>query len=813
MKRNRILASVLVLLAVLALSPSGALAAREVKVGVYNFAPLTFLDNGSEPKGLFVDVIRDVAEKEDWQLTFVPGSWAECLARLENGEIDILAVIAQTEARNQKFDFSKQYLFLDWGLIYRRQGGTLNTVFDLAGKRITALEGSVYTKELQNLAEQFDINFTLVTVPEYTQALAMVSKGEADAAVCTNVYGAILEDRYNVERTSIVFAPVKIRYGVKKGRYEELLAPLDSIVHSLKRDKTSLYYTSYDKWMGFSQRQGLPAWVWWTGAGLLGGLAVLGIFSLALRRMVRTKTRALESAVASLADSEQRFRSTFEQAAVGMAQVGPEGEWLLVNGKLRDMLGYSQEEIHGLTFQDITHPDDLRKDLDSLEQLLAGGISMYSTEKRYITKDGGLLWADITVSPVRAQDGTTAYFFTVVQDIGERKRVEDELDKARGYIRNILNSMPSVVIGVDAHGRITHFNQAAARLLNRPRHGVTGLPLEKAFPAYASQLETIRKAIGDRKPVLIERQPWNADGEQRYQDVLIYPLVANGAEGAVLRIDDVTERVRLTEMMVQTEKMMSVGGLAAGMAHEINNPLGAILQSAQVIKTHVDPASPVNVRTAQECGCSIESVTAFLEKRQVLSFLDAIREAGIRAARIVSNMLEFSRRGESRMEPAAVKDILDRSVELASSDYDLKKKFDFKHIVIGKEYAPDLPPVNCDRTEIEQVVLNILKNAAFAMAGKAYGDERPAITLRTAMAGSMVSIVIEDNGPGMDESVRKRVFEPFFTTKGPGQGTGLGLSVSYFIITTNHGGTITVDSEPGTGARFTIQLPVAVTAQ
>ncbi|MFZ5427601.1 MAG: PAS domain S-box protein [Thermodesulfobacteriota bacterium] len=804
----RLLASAWLALAILAGTAAPPLAAQPVKVGVYNFTPLIFMDNGS-PAGLFVDILKDVAKREDWQLEFIFGSWAECLARLDSGEIDILPSIAQTEERSLKFDFSREYLFLDWGLIYRRKGSRLNTVFDLDGKRVAALEGSVYTKEFQSLAGQFDIAFTLVPVREYAEGMELLSRGLVDVAVCTNVFGTLLEDRHDVERTSIVFAPIKIRFAVRKGRYGELLAPLDAAVEAMKLDKGSLYFASYDKWMGFNARRGIPPWVWWTVFGLVGGLGALGVSALALRRLVKVRTRELENALASLGDSERRFRSAFEQAAVGMAHVAPDGRWLLVNGKLCDMLGYTRAELLSTGYQEITHPGDLGKDLECRRLLLAGDIPMFTMEKRYIRKDGGLVWVDISVSLARDLKGEPLHCISVIQDISERKRVEGELEKARGYIRNIINSMPSVVIGVDASSRVTHFNQTAATMLDMPGQAAVGRSLERVFPDYAAQLSHIRQAIEERKPVLLERQPRTTGGELRYQDILIYPLVSNGVEGAVLRIDDVTERVRLTEMMVQTEKMMSVGGLAAGMAHEINNPLGAILQSAQVIKTHVDPASPVNEKTALECGCTMEAITAYLEKRKVIAFIEAIRESGVRAARIVANMLDFSRRDETRLEPTSVRDILDRSLELASSDYDLKKKYDFKHIVIVKDYAGDLPPVICSRTEIEQVVLNILKNAAQAMADKSYGDERPTITLRAARAGSMVSMVIEDNGPGMEPAVCKRVFEPFFTTKEPGQGTGLGLSVSYFIITNNHGGTISVDSEPGKGARFTIRLPAA----
>ena len=221
-----------------------------------------------------------------------------------------------------------------------------------------------------------------------------------------------------------------------------------------------------------------------------------------------------------------------------------------------------------------------------------------------------------------------------------------------------------------------------------------------------------------------------------------------------------------------------------------------------------DPSVESNRKVAEECACTIEAVRCYIERRRIVRFLEGIRDAGKRAAQIVSSMLEFSRKSESRRAPANVNAVVDHALALAATDYDLKKKYDFKQIEIIRDYAPDLPDVLCTKTEIEQVLLNLLKNAAQAMAHSPDPGRRPAITVRTRQEGDRVRIEVRDNGPGMEEQVRTRIFEPFFTTKEPGEGTGLGLSVSYFIIVTNHGGTIRAESRPGQGAAFLVELPL-----
>ncbi len=267
------------------------------------------------------------------------------------------------------------------------------------------------------------------------------------------------------------------------------------------------------------------------------------------------------------------------------------------------------------------------------------------------------------------------------------------------------------------------------------------------------------------------------------------------------------EKARLEEMMVQSEKMISIGGLAAGMAHEINNPLAGILQNAQVIRNRLKENLPKNVRAAEQLNVRLEDIQAYMEDREVYKMLDSVMDAGKRAAVIVANMLSFSRKSNSGYLAEDMARLLDKTLELAKSDYNLKKRFDFKRIKIITRYEPEAPKVMCKASEIQQVFFNILTNGAQAMMS--WDDiKEPCFELLIVSEHKQVRIEIQDNGPGMKEDVKKRVFEPFFTTKGVGDGTGLGLAVSYFIITESHNGSIEVRSKPGQGTAFIIKLPV-----
>ncbi len=384
----------------------------------------------------------------------------------------------------------------------------------------------------------------------------------------------------------------------------------------------------------------------------------------------------------------------------------------------------------------------------------------------------------------------------------------EQLEATRAYLKSVFDSMPSTLVAVDAEGNISMWNKGAEKETGLSTNEVHGRPFSDVLPDFASRMHELKDAINTGKPTRIERHVTHPNDTPRFSEIVIYPLEIENRRGAVIRIDDVTRRVQMEQMMVQTEKMMTVGGLAAGMAHEINNPLSGVLQSSQNIQRRLSNELPATQSTADELGLDLAVMHEFLERRGILGFLQGIREAAERASLIVADMLAFSRRSTVEFSPVAINDLLDTVVRIAASDYDLKKTYDFKKITIVREYEENLPPVNCDRTEIEQVLLNLLKNAAHALADQE-NPSRERIVLRTKKEPRWVRIEVEDSGPGMDEEVRGRVFEPFFTTKPIGLGTGLGLSVSYYIITEQHKGTISVDSLLGEGSRFVIRLPYA----
>jgi len=507
-----------------------------------------------------------------------------------------------------------------------------------------------------------------------------------------------------------------------------------------------------------------------------------------------------------LRQSEETLRLTFENAPIGIVTAAPDGSLLDVNPAFCRIMGYSAEEAQQMSVADFTHPDDRELMLEVYRKIWAGEADLQECEKRCIRLDGTVIDVCVHIGVIRKAGGEPLRFVAEFENITERKRVGQELQRMRTYLWNIVNSMPSILVGVDPEGQVTEWNKAAEQATGLPAAEAIGRGFAEVLPEYRSQLAHLQAALRSRQPVHTDRLVTDTDGQARYTDVLVFPLVANGVLGAVIRIDDITDRVRLEEMMVQTEKMMSVGGLAAGMAHEINNPLSGILQSCQNIQRRLSPELAANRQTAESLGLEMTGLHRYLQERGILAFVEGIQEAADRASRIVADMLAFSRKSGIPMSPARVENMLDRVVRLAASDYDLKKKHDFRKIKVTRDFDPQLGEVNCERMEIEQVFLNLIKNAAQALSD---GETpQPHIILRTRREANQARIEVQDNGPGMDEETQRRIFEPFFTTKGVDEGTGLGLSVSYFIITEQHKGSIAVFSSPGKGTCFVIRLPL-----
>ncbi|MCP4117057.1 MAG: PAS domain S-box protein [Desulfobacteraceae bacterium] len=551
-----------------------------------------------------------------------------------------------------------------------------------------------------------------------------------------------------------------------------------------------------------------------------------------------------------LRESEERFKSLAGNIPGIVYRSCCDADWTMqfVSRVVEEITGYPASDFlrdSVRTYASIIHPDDS----DMVENVIRESIEQkrpFMMEYRIIDSDGGVRWVAERGRGVINDRGECTHLDGVIIEVTKSKQIEHELKLYRDHLEELVAERTGEIIEANRHLEnqilvceqtegmlreseaqkkaildsisvnmwfvndaleILWANKAALEYVNKTPDQVKG--------GGTCDVWADMKKAGDDFPVIKALKTGNSEHagistpDGNVWDVKGEPVLDSDGKmlGVVGFAQNITERVRMEEMMIQAEKMLSVGGVAAGMAHEINNPLAGMLQSAQVILNRITKDLPVNRRAAEECGTTMESIQAFMEKRRIVIMLESIRNSGARAADIVHNMLSFSRRSDSEKVPVDLRELMDKTLELAESDYDLKKRYDFRHIDILRKYDPDLPRVACQPTKIQQVLLNLLKNGAESMFAKEDREGAPRFILRVMHENGMARIEVEDNGPGISEEIRKRVFEPFYTTKDVGMGTGLGLSVSYFIVTEDHGGTMAVESSPGKGATFIIRLP------
>lgn len=396
-------------------------------------------------------------------------------------------------------------------------------------------------------------------------------------------------------------------------------------------------------------------------------------------------------------------------------------------------------------------------------------------------------------------------------EVQVRKRIETKLTEFQQFLNSIINSMPSGLIAIDEGLNVTQWSQEATRLSGTDSSDAIGVPVYEAFPLLANQLDWIQDVWKENQTRTLHNIEQHDEENIRHFDIVVYPLKNTHEPSAVIRIDDVTEKIHMEEAIVQSEKVISLGGMAAGMAHEINNPISAIIQNVQNIQRRIDPALEANQKQAERDNVDLGSMHHYLKERRILSFLNHISESGLRASNLVSNMLQFSRANDLTLHPCLMIEVLEKAINIALTDDQLSLVKGNFELNFDQDFHAPSAMVMGVFTELEQVLLNLIKNAAHAINERhiTLNDiDEGVINIHQSVENDHCIIRVSDNGIGMRANTRKKIFEPFFTTKDVGAGTGLGLSVSYFIISSHHKGQMQVESEFGTGTVFELKLPL-----
>jgi len=755
------------------------------------FPPQYSVDSSGRPQGFAVEVMDAVAALAGLEVEYeVKQDWSEAQEALKSGQADVLPNVGITERRREFLDFTSPVETFPVVIFVRSDTEAIQGREDLAGRKVAVVKINVGYTLLKNKSE-----VGLVLARDRQDALFKLLSGQADALVYPeplirlDVRRAGLED--HIKTVGEPFLEIKRAIGVASGN-RELLSKLEMAVQRFVTSKS--YQDIYTRWYGqpaplLSPRRTA------VGAGLL--VAVCAAFFLLWRyRLQKKVAREMEDRIqertSELRRSEELFRKVYEHMAVGVARVSRDFRIEAANEAYCHMLGYLEDELIGKHLSDITHPEILEENLRKQSQLTQGEIDHYRMEKKFIHKRGRVVHGILDANLVRDEAGQPSFFLGSVLDISERKKAEEAiLESERRYRRLVDNSTEAVFL-CDFSGAIIDANRVASRRLGYSFQDLLGLKAwdvdvgvspERWFDIWGNtRLEDPKTFQGVHRRSDGSTYPVEATATMFQEDRKTY-ILAN--------VRDITERKRAEEekerlqfQLLQAQKMESVGRLAGGVAHDLNNMLVAILGYGDLLMADGELADRHRKR------------------------VQLMHQAGLRSRDLVSQLLAFSRKQTLHMENLNLNQVLVGFTKLLEKT--LRENIDIQYSL-----SDQLPLARADRSQLEQVILNLAVNAQDAMPeGGALTIETSVVNLDESYAshhlgvtpGRYVMLVVTDTGHGMDKATQESIFDPFFTTKDVGEGTGLGLATVYGIVK-QHQGNIWVYSEPAQGTVFKIYLP------
>ncbi len=507
-----------------------------------------------------------------------------------------------------------------------------------------------------------------------------------------------------------------------------------------------------------------------------------------LQEYTTTLERAVSERTQQLVASQARYKALFDLVADSVFMVDSKGMIVAVNKREEQVLGYAEAAVVGRSLLEVIlsgYHDSLRGWLSDV----ISGQRKVSTQEIMVRHAGGLdMPVEMNLIPVGVADQLLV--MVQLRDITERKRLERqlqtyreelegkvrertrEIEETTQYLENLLENANDVIYTLDTEQRFTYVNSKIEAWGYR-KDDLLGRPY-LALLSKRHRGKRLKNTLDIGAKQVYEVEVVTRTGEPRAVMVSVSPL--HGVEGAILGVlgiaRDMTETKKLEQQIRNSEKLASVGKLAAGVAHEINNPLGGILNCLYNLRK-----GALSPSRQEEYWSSME---------------DGVR----RVQKIVRQLLDFSQQHEPEFALTDINHVVDRVLVLTTH------LFAPNHIMLETGFGQGLPNVMVDRHMMEQVLMNLVLNAVQAM------KDGGVLTIRTSVAEGICLIEVRDTGSGIPPAILPRIFDPFFTTKSEGEGTGLGLSVSLGIVE-RHGGKILVDSEVGRGTTFTLCLPVS----
>jgi PAS domain S-box-containing protein len=488
-----------------------------------------------------------------------------------------------------------------------------------------------------------------------------------------------------------------------------------------------------------------------------------------------TERKMIEQA---LIQSEAKYRDLIENAIDLIFTVDLEGNFLEVNESLLKQTGYSKQDIIAAGFREFVHPEDMEIALAAYEKGRKG--QPHEFEMRSRKKDGTYEWYSFVIRPIPDINGNPEYVHCIARNITDRKAAEEALLESEMKFRGMFETSRDFMFISAKDGTVLDYNASAKDFFGYSDEEIRKTNINDIYadPDERSRVleRIIREGFVENYEIDLKKKDGTIIGS------LVTSTVRRDRQGNVIGFQgsarDITKLKRIERQLLQAEKLSGLGTMISGVAHEINNPLTAIMGNAELMLMN-DSTTPNDRKS-----------------------LEVILHESERAARIVGGLLTFAREHTPERRMINVNDVIMEALRLR--EYSLR----VSNIRTEQFLSDDLPATFADPYQLQQVFSNIINNARDALMDVGGGT----LTIRTIRNGSKLFIEFQDDGPGVTGENIQKIFDPFFTTKDIGKGTGLGLSIAYGIIE-EHNGRIEIESQPGAGAKFTVQLPIVGRAE
>jgi len=475
-------------------------------------------------------------------------------------------------------------------------------------------------------------------------------------------------------------------------------------------------------------------------------------------------------------EAERRYRELFDSIQEGLFFATPEGQFLDVNDALVRMLGYeSAEELLRADVSAHLYPTPASK--ARLVSAIAERGALRNYEETLRKKDGGLLHTMQNISAVRDALGRVVQIRGLMLDVTEQKMFQSQLQRERDFNQKILNTTQSMILVLDTAGLISYANRRCYEAGYRKDELIGHRLVEWVEGSHQKDFEGALQTTAHGQQVdNLELRARRADGSLGHFSISLSPMrdEANQVNNVVVVMTDITDAALLQAKLAHAEKMATIGRLVSGVAHEVNNPLAAILGFTDLLLEN--PEMPIAAR---------EDLQIILQETQ-------------RTKEIVQDLLSFARQRPTQKEPVNVNTVLRQTIKLRSYD------FSSHGVEVSEDFEANLGPTLGDAQQLQQVFLNILNNAYDAIQES---GNHGRIRIRTRRAEDDIEVAFIDNGTGVVDP--ERIFDPFFTTKQAGKGTGLGLSICYGIVRAHAGEILCWNNEGESGSTFVVRLPAA----